>query len=156
MCGPHPNSSVLFPSSHRIRAFLCYYSDSLQWPKTSSLHAGLIAHFLLSPISCTAAAHMAPSCCGGSYATVGWRGWLSCPSLLSLSLTYGNVSSKACLTQTSIKLPLNTLNKQMVTWSHLKHERRFRSCPNKIKSGTQSAWKSLLLPEQMIGQEQSS
>lgn len=138
MCGPHSNSSVLFPlpNHHHTCIFMLLFSDSLQWPMLSLLHAGLITHFLLSPNSCTAAAHMAPSCCGCSYATVERGGWLSCPSLLSPSLIYGSVSSKACwLTacnkpdaQTSIKLPLNRLNKQSVTWSHLKEEPRVALC----------------------------
>lgn len=63
---------AMFPSPqhHHMCIFMLLFSDSLQWPMISSLHAGLITHFLLSPISCTAAAHMAPSCCGCSYATV--------------------------------------------------------------------------------------
>lgn len=65
-----------------ICACVCYYSDSLQWAKTSFLHTCLITHFSLSPISCTAAGHMAKSCCGRSYATVERTDWLLPLSLL--------------------------------------------------------------------------
>lgn len=131
--------------------YVLLFSVGLQLPKTSLLHARLISHFLLSNTSCTAAAHMATSCCGCCYATVERRDWLRCPSLLSLCLIYGNVSSKASwLTarnkldaQTSIKLPLKRPDKQMVTWSHLKLKRRLLcvwvAYPNKIKSGTRPA-----------------
>lgn len=59
----------------------------------------------------------ATRCCGRSYATLEMRDSLSCPSLLSLSLLYGNVSSgPSWLTQnnkpdapTSIELPLKNI-----------------------------------------------
>lgn len=84
-CVDHIPTALCCVSPHHpitnICAFLGYYSDSLTWPKTSLLHVCLITHFLLSPISCTAAAHMATSCCGRSYTTVEGRDWLFCPGL---------------------------------------------------------------------------